>query len=165
MLATDRVSLTDLVAEIAHARVDQATAGAQLPPRFTVAPLHDVEADPVLVRQLLENLLGNAIKYTAPGVVPHVTVSTEPVPGGWVRLEISDNGIGIPAGQHEAIFANFHRAHRDAGFAGTGLGLAIVRDVAEIYGGSIALEESEDLGGLLARLRLPGGAAEPMRQP
>jgi signal transduction histidine kinase len=57
--------------------------------------------------------------------------------------------------EREAIFDR--GARLDTGKPGTGLGLAIVRDVAEIYGGRITLEESEDLGGLLARLSLPAG--------
>ena len=61
-----------------------------------------------------------------------------------------------PAAERETIFDR--GARLDTGKPGTGLGLAIVRDVARIYGGSVVLEESEDLGGLLARLRLPRAA-------
>ena len=64
-----------------------------------------------------------------------------------------DDGKGIPEAERGSIFDR--GARLDTGKPGTGLGLAIVRDVAQIYGGSIALEESEDLGGLLARLTLP----------
>ena len=64
-------------------------------------------------------------------------------------------GPGIPVGERDAIFDR--GARLDTGKPGTGLGLAIVRDVAEIYGGRVTLEESEDLGGLLARLSLPAG--------
>jgi len=70
-----------------------------------------------------------------------------------VEIEVEDDGTGIPENQRIAIFDR--GARLDTGKPGTGLGLAIVRDVAEIYGGSVSLEESEDLGGLLARLRLP----------
>jgi signal transduction histidine kinase len=70
-----------------------------------------------------------------------------------VDIEVEDDGTGIPAAERSSIFDR--GARLDTGKPGTGLGLAIVRDVAEIYGGSIQLEESEDLGGLLARLILP----------
>ena len=68
---------------------------------------------------------------------------------------VEDDGPGIPAGGARRFFDR--GARLDTGKPGTGLGLAIVRDVAEIYGGSVPLEESEDLGGLLARLTLPAG--------
>jgi signal transduction histidine kinase len=73
-----------------------------------------------------------------------------------VDIEVEDDGPGIP---EEDIGSLFTRGARldTTGKPGTGLGLAIVRDVAEIYGGRISLEESEDLGGLLARLTLPAG--------
>ena len=66
---------------------------------------------------------------------------------------VEDDGTGIPQSERERIFDR--GARLDTGKPGTGLGLAIVRDVAEIYGGGVALEESEDLGGLLVRLSLP----------
>jgi signal transduction histidine kinase len=69
------------------------------------------------------------------------------------RIWIEDDGAGIPEAERNRIFAR--GARLDTGKPGTGLGLAIVRDVAEIYGGSVTLGESEDLGGLLVDLRLP----------
>ena len=81
-----------------------------------------------------------------------VTVKNAP---DCVEIEVEDDGRGIPEAERVTIFDR--GARLDTGKPGTGLGLAIVRDVAQIYGGSIRLEESEDLGGLLARLKLPIG--------
>ena len=66
------------------------------------------------------------------------------------------DGPGMPAARRGELFTRGARLDT-TGKPGTGLGLAIVRDVAEIYGGSVHLEESDDLGGLLARLALPAG--------
>ena len=82
------------------------------------------------------------------------TVQASPVPQ-MVEILVEDDGMGIPATERQRIFDRGVRL--DSGKPGTGLGLAIVRDVAEIYGGTVALEESEDLGGLLVRLSLPAG--------
>ncbi|KAB2854038.1 MAG: histidine kinase, partial [Sphingopyxis terrae] len=75
--------------------------------------------------------------------------------GGMAEILIEDDGPGISPADRQRIFDRGVRL--DSGKPGTGLGLAIVRDVAEIYGGSVALEESEDLGGTLVRLKLPAG--------
>jgi len=85
-----------------------------------------------------------------------VFVTVEPPANGRVSILIEDDGPGIPAAQRSELFTRGTRLDT-TGKPGTGLGLAIVRDVAEIYGGSVRLEESEDLGGLLARLTLPAG--------
>ncbi|MBU6207037.1 MAG: HAMP domain-containing histidine kinase [Alphaproteobacteria bacterium] len=98
--------------------------------------------------EMLGNLIENAAKYG--GGSAFVTVCNA---GEWVDLLIEDDGAGIPAAERERIFDR--GARLDTSKPGTGLGLAIVRDVAEIYGGSVALEESDDMGGLLVRLRLP----------
>jgi len=102
------------------------------------------------LEEMLGNLLDNAVKYGGGRVF--VTVSAEP--GPVVKLAIEDDGAGIPAARREELFAR--GARLDTGQPGTGLGLSIVRDVAEIYGGSVEMGESEDLGGLLVTLRLPG---------
>lgn len=101
--------------------------------------------------EMLGNLVENAAKYGGGSVF--VTVGTL---DGYVEFLVEDDGSGIPEQERVRIFDR--GARLDTGKPGTGLGLAIVRDVAEIYDGSVALEESEDLGGLLVRLRLPAAA-------
>jgi signal transduction histidine kinase len=98
--------------------------------------------------EMLGNLIENAAKYGGGSVF--VTVGQH---SGFVEFLIEDDGMGIPEEQRTRIFDRGVRL--DSGKPGTGLGMAIVRDVAEIYEGTVSLEESEDLGGLLVRLRLP----------
>ena len=98
--------------------------------------------------ELVGNLLENAAKYGGGSVF--VTVGRE---DGMAEILIEDDGAGISPADRDRVIDRGVRL--DSGKPGTGLGLAIVRDVAEIYGGSVTLEESEDLGGLLVRLRLP----------
>lgn len=98
--------------------------------------------------EMLGNLIENAAKYGGGSVF--VTVGSE---GAMAEIVVEDDGAGISAEDREKLFNRGVRL--DSSKPGTGLGLAIVRDVAEIYGGSITLEESEDMGGVLARLRLP----------
>nr|WP_317153914.1 HAMP domain-containing sensor histidine kinase [Sphingopyxis indica] len=100
--------------------------------------------------ELIGNLLENAAKYGGGSVF--VTIGRD---GAMAEILVEDDGPGISPADRTRIFDRGVRL--DSGKPGTGLGLAIVRDVAEIYGGSIALEESEDLGGLLVRLKLPAG--------
>jgi signal transduction histidine kinase len=71
----------------------------------------------------------------------------------FVEILVEDDGPGIPAAERDKLFQR--GARLDTGKPGTGLGLAIVRDVVGLYGGTIGLEESEDLGGLQVRVRLP----------
>ncbi|MDP9057621.1 MAG: HAMP domain-containing histidine kinase [Pseudomonadota bacterium] len=101
--------------------------------------------------EILGNLLENAAKYGGGSVF--VTVDPYPAELAFCEIWVEDDGMGIPAEERERIFAR--GARLDTGKPGTGLGLAIVRDVVEIYGGAVALEESEDLGGLLVKVRLP----------
>jgi signal transduction histidine kinase len=98
--------------------------------------------------ELLGNLIENAAKYGGGSVF--ITVVRD---AAFVEFQVEDDGMGIPEVERTRIFDR--GARLDTGKPGTGLGLAIVRDVAEIYGGTVSLDESEDLGGLLARLRLP----------
>ena len=98
--------------------------------------------------EILGNLIENAAKYGGGSVFVTVQRARDDV-----EILIEDDGAGISADNRDRLFNRGVRL--DASKPGTGLGLAIVRDVAEIYGGSISLEQSEDMGGLLARLRLP----------
>ena len=107
--------------------------------------------------EMLGNLIENAAKYGGGSVFVTVCAGDQP---GWCEIWVEDDGMGIPEEERTRIFDR--GARLDTGKPGTGLGLAIVRDVAEIYGGTVELGESEDLGGLLVRLRLPSaeGAAD-----
>lgn len=103
------------------------------------------------LEEMVGNLLENAALYGGGRVF--VTVSSE---GAMIRILVEDDGKGIPPAERERLFER--GARLDTAQPGTGLGLAIVRDVAEIYGGAVALGESEDLGGLAATLTLPAAA-------
>ncbi|MDB5678576.1 ATP-binding protein [Sphingomonas bacterium] len=101
--------------------------------------------------EMLGNLIENAAKYGGGSVF--VTVGAQ---AGFVEFQVEDDGLGIPEEERVRIFDRGVRL--DTGKPGTGLGLAIVRDVAEIYEGTVSLEESDDLGGLMVRLRLPAAS-------
>ena len=115
----------------------------------------DRQAQVRVERQDLDEMLGNLVENAAKYGGGRVFVTVKPN-GRRVDIEIEDDGPGIPADRRGELFSRGARLDT-TGKPGTGLGLAIVRDVAEIYGGSVQLEESEDLGGLLARLTLPAG--------
>ncbi|MBS0255863.1 MAG: sensor histidine kinase N-terminal domain-containing protein [Proteobacteria bacterium] len=112
-------------------------------------------AEVAIERQDLDEVLGNLIENAAKYGSGSVFVTVDAAPGDPVFCEVwvEDDGPGIPATERARIFDR--GARLDTGKPGTGLGLAIVRDVAEIYGGAVELGESEDLGGLLVKLRLP----------
>ncbi|WP_298811379.1 HAMP domain-containing sensor histidine kinase [uncultured Sphingomonas sp.] len=123
-----------------HVRVDMDG------PKDLVAHIERQDLD-----EIMGNLVENAAKYGGGSVF--VTVGAH---SGFVEIQVEDDGVGIPEADRVRIFDRGVRL--DSGKPGTGLGLAIVRDVAEIYDGTVSLEESEDLGGLLVRLRLPAAA-------
>jgi len=121
----------------------------------TVDIAGDHQAQVRVERQDLDEMLGNLVENAAKYGGGRVFVTVEPK-GAMVDILVEDDGPGIPPEKRGELFTRGARLDT-TGKPGTGLGLAIVRDVAEIYAGSVRLEESEDLGGLLARLSLPAG--------
>lgn len=124
--------------------------------------------DPLLVRELLANLLDNALAYTQAGGT--VTVSTYGVDGKSV-LEVQDNGPGIPGAERGRVFERFYRIPGTAS-QGCGLGLAIVAEIAERYGAKVELKEGADGTGTCARVLFeplaqdapyPGRSVTPVR--
>ncbi len=121
----------------------------------TVDITGDKEASVRVERQDLDEMLGNLVENAAKYGGGRVFVTVEKGTR-FVKIAVEDDGPGIPAAERDKLFVRGKRLDQ-TGKPGTGLGLAIVRDVAQIYGGRVALEESEDLGGLLAILELPSG--------
>jgi len=101
--------------------------------------------DPERIHEILTNLLTNAVRHSPAGA--EVRVRGAPVPGG-IRIEVSDEGTGVPAGDVERIFDRFYRvdAARSPGSGGAGLGLAIARSIVELHGGSIWAEPRRPSG-------------------
>jgi PAS domain S-box-containing protein len=119
------------------------------------------------LQQMLQNLVGNALKYNKPGIPPQITIRSRIVsakeagifPGEGMQdqyhlIEISDNGIGFEQHESERIFQMFQRLHANKEYHGTGVGLAIVRKVVENHHGKI-IAESEPGEGAIFRIYLP----------
>ncbi|HEX5221621.1 MAG TPA: PAS domain S-box protein [Verrucomicrobiae bacterium] len=96
-----------------------------------------------LLTQCFSNLIGNAVKFVAPGVKPRVRLSAE-TSDGTARISIQDNGIGIPKGAQARLFQMFQKLN--AGYEGTGIGLAIVRKVVERMRGKVGVESEPEAG-------------------
>lgn len=144
------VDLGALAAEVVAERTDR------LPPdpeRIRLGALPVVQGDPGMLRQVLDNLVGNALKYTAPDQPPRVSVTGQRVGVGW-RIEVADRGIGISTIDRDGVFDAFHRGAGSAGFAGSGLGLAICRRIAERHGGMIGVVDNPG-GGSVFWFTLP----------
>ena len=145
------------LAELARSVVQGHEAAAQAKGLALAARAEEgavVEGDRGALRTLMENLLDNAIRYTAAG---SVTVSVRRAPDE-ALVEVEDSGPGIPAAERARVFDRFYRGE-SAAQGGTGLGLAIVRRIAERHRGSVELLDAGQRPGLLARVRLPLRAA------
>ena len=108
-------------------------------------PLAVVAAHPPTLRQILYNLISNALKFIPPQRTPTIRIWTESH-SSMVRICIQDNGIGIAPEHHEKIFGLFERLHGNHVYSGTGIGLAIVRKGAERMNGRVGLESKPGEG-------------------
>lgn len=138
------VDMSALVEEaLAAARPAADAGGLRVECEMAAVPL--VEADAGRIRQLLDNLVSNAVKFTPRGGT--VWVRLEPRDDG-VRVSVTDTGPGIPPEEQERLFDRFYRASGASGegVPGTGLGLAIARAIAEAHGGAISLRSREGAG-------------------
>jgi signal transduction histidine kinase len=98
----------------------------------------------VRFEQVITNLLDNAVKFSPEGGA--VTVGLEVLDGGRIRLSVTDEGIGIPLDRRESVFDRFHQGPDENHLSGMGLGLYIAREIIELHGGHIRVEEPEHAG-------------------
>ncbi len=146
-LSPERVALDQLVAQVAEdLRSRLAEAGATL----AVGKLPEVECDPRQLRRVLQNLVGNAVKFRG-DAPPHVEVSALRGSEEWV-VTVQDNGVGVDPEQATRIFGMFSRVDSEAD--GIGIGLAVCRRVVEAHGGRIWVEPAEG-GGSAFRFTMP----------
>nr|WP_276604379.1 ATP-binding protein [Nannocystis pusilla] len=103
-------------------------------------------ADAGLVRLLLQNLLGNAFKFTRPSAEPTVEVSAEVSPAGELVYRVRDNGVGFDASRSEELFGPFCRLHGAGEFPGDGIGLATVQRIVRRHRGRIWAESAPGSG-------------------
>jgi len=112
--------------------------------KVEIGPTPDVYGDKVQLVQLMQNLVGNALKYHSDDP-PVIRIQGNEVPGGW-EYTVQDNGIGIDPMFFEKIFIIFQRLHNKSDFSGTGIGLAICKKIVERHGGRIWVESSPGRG-------------------
>ncbi|MBI5558874.1 MAG: hypothetical protein HY885_14705 [Deltaproteobacteria bacterium] len=142
------VDLTDIVREVIsdlEVRIDRQKA------KIIIGELGIIEADPLQMRQLFQNLVSNALKYSSCGQAPRVEVFPLPVPenadrGNICQVVVKDNGIGFDSRFQEKIFGLFQRLHGRDEYNGTGLGLAICKKIVERHGGSISARSASGQG-------------------
>jgi PAS domain S-box-containing protein len=136
------VDLAHVAREVAHdLEIRTHEAGAQV----EIGELPAIDADPLQMRQLLQNLISNALKFHREGVPPHVAVSGR-ADGESAQLVVVDNGIGFEEKYAERIFTMFERLHGRGTYEGTGIGLAICRKIVERHGGEIVARSAPGVG-------------------
>jgi len=150
---TDVIAIAREVAD--DYRAMATTAGLTVEVDADGAP-HDIRTDPVRVRQVLGNLISNAVKYTPSGgtVCVRASVVTDQALGRAVALDIADNGPGIPPDLRDRVFDEFFRVPGTSKADGAGVGLAIARRVSRMLGGDLRVGETPG-GGATFTLLLP----------
>jgi two-component system sensor histidine kinase/response regulator len=136
------VSLAAVAATaLSHLRVAVAESGA----RVELGELPQVQGDAPQLVQLLQNLVGNAIKFRG-AEPPLVRLDARPEGPAWWHLRVSDNGIGIEPAYFERVFVLFQRLHSRSAYPGTGIGLALCKRIVERHGGRIWVESQPGQG-------------------
>lgn len=137
-----RVALADLVREVT---TDLEVHIQQTRGRVEIRSLPTLDADPLQMRQLFQNLIGNALKFRRPEEPPVITIDSQPAGSFW-QISIRDNGIGFEETYRERIFEMFQRLHGRNEYEGTGMGLAICRKIVERHRGWIAAQSTPGKG-------------------
>jgi signal transduction histidine kinase len=149
------VNLSDLVA----ARVAFLQASTNRMLSTSIEPGLFVRADAALVERVVDNLVGNAIKYSPAPAPVSIKIRQN---GPLAVLDVEDRGVGIPAEERERVFRRFVRGSSAKGTEGLGLGLSLVAEVARWHGGSVSVDDARG-GGALFHFALPIGPSPALR--
>ena len=138
--AVDMQSLVEETRQVLGADLDQRQI------EWRIEPLPIVVADENMMRQLWQNLLGNALKYTARRAVARIEIGAQRMDDGAMHFQVRDNGAGFDMAYAGKLFGVFQRLHKASEFAGSGIGLANVRRILARHGGRIWAEATPDQG-------------------
>ncbi len=139
----------DLAEELKGVLSDLEIQIEQTSATIEVDPLPRVDADPLQMRQIFQNLIGNALKFRQANVAPVVQVRVQVYAHDgqdWCAIRIIDNGIGFEQKYTDRIFQIFQRLHNRTTYEGTGIGLAICRKIAERHGGTLTAQSQPEQG-------------------
>ena len=137
---------TDLARIAQEVVADLETTIAEAEGRVELAKLPFIDADPLQMRQLLQNLIGNALKYHQKGRSPVVQIACTDPRGPVCSITVTDNGIGFNERNATKIFGMFVRLHGRAEYKGSGIGLAICRKIVERHNGTITATSTAGQG-------------------
>jgi light-regulated signal transduction histidine kinase (bacteriophytochrome) len=156
-LGRQRVESTEInMTALARDVFDRLVEKAEGPPvRFDLAVLPPARGDIAMVRQVLVNLIGNAIKFTRREAAPVVEVGGTAA-DGTASYFVRDNGVGFDEAFKDKLFRVFQRLHSEEEFEGTGVGLALVHRIVNRHGGEVRAEGRPG-GGATFHFTLPGG--------
>jgi light-regulated signal transduction histidine kinase (bacteriophytochrome) len=151
-----RVDLAGIVREVlSDLEVTIGNSGGKI----RVGELPTIEADPSQMRQLFQNLIGNALKFRKRDEKPAVEVQCASPPGGIVEITVTDNGIGFEEKYLDKIFAPFQRLHGRSEYEGTGIGLAICKKIVERHGGLLKAQSAVGKGSIFT-VKIPKRQSE-----
>ncbi len=149
VLPSDKVDLNIIAKEVLgdiETRIEETNG------KIEIDPLPVVWADATHMRQLFQNLIGNALKFHQPGIAPIVKIELSPVKkkDTMYTITFKDNGIGFDEKYVDRIFSVFQRLHGKDEYEGTGIGLAVCRKIAERYGGTITAASKKGSGSMFS---------------
>jgi len=141
----EHLDLNEVVEQLKSAEyavILEETKGTILVPE----PLPAVNGDPAKVRQLMQYLISNALKYHKKDTPPEVIIRANILDNRMVRVEVQDNGIGIESEQCDKVFVMFRRLHSREEYEGVGIGLSVCKKIVERHGGEIGVESTYEQG-------------------
>jgi light-regulated signal transduction histidine kinase (bacteriophytochrome) len=168
-VAVDLAAVTKEVLTDLEVRIEQSKA------KVEVGALPTIDADPLQMRQLIQNLIGNALKFQPADAQPVVTIKAETIKTAFAgsteagpldevcQLTVQDNGIGFDEKYSDKIFAMFQRLHGRTEYEGTGVGLAVCRRITDRHGGTIGVRSKVGEGAaFIVSLPVRHAKAEPV---
>lgn len=157
----ERVDLARVVAEVIPEAEQQAQQAAHIAVDYAALPM--IDGDLTQMRQLFQNLIGNALKFRRPQMPVQVTISAIQRDGE-VHVSVTDDGIGFDEKHAGRIFQIFQRLHGRSAYEGNGIGLAVCRKIVDRHGGQIIARSTPDVGStftVILPLRQPAAAGDP----